>query len=242
MSALATPVIEAPAVTVSKPGVLRRLLRNTSVLIGGVLVLAIMLMGVLAPVLTSADPAAINPSNRNKLPGYETSTASTTTANGWPKSSASPFKDLGHRIPQTRLDASPAADNGCRHCLAGQSDQGIRARGIESFSAPQPVHRCHADWKFARPSGPHRRLGLIEHPAHKPPGGILALRIAWGERPDPALIANLTRACRGRRRCDSPLEIGAILDRAPIVSQLIGPVKTEQGSAGRELVARLLGV
>ncbi|MBP8306690.1 MAG: ABC transporter permease [Burkholderiaceae bacterium] len=74
MSALATPIIEAPAVTVSKPGVLRRLLRNTSVLIGGVLVLAIMLMGLLAPVLTSADPAAINPSNRNKLPGYETTT------------------------------------------------------------------------------------------------------------------------------------------------------------------------
>ncbi|MBK8767221.1 MAG: ABC transporter permease [Burkholderiaceae bacterium] len=74
MSALATPVIEAPAVAAAKPGVLRRLLKNTSVLIGGVMVLAIMLMGLLAPVLTSADPAAINPSNRNKLPGYETTT------------------------------------------------------------------------------------------------------------------------------------------------------------------------
>ena len=74
MSALATPVIEAPAVAATKPGVLRRLLKNTSVLIGGVMVLAIMLMGLLAPVLTSADPAAINPSNRNKLPGYETTT------------------------------------------------------------------------------------------------------------------------------------------------------------------------
>ena len=74
MSALATPVIEAPAVAATKPGVLRRLLKNTSVLIGGVMVLAIMLMGLLAPMLTSADPAAINPSNRNKLPGYETTT------------------------------------------------------------------------------------------------------------------------------------------------------------------------
>ena len=72
MSALATPVIEAPAVAATKPGVLRRLLKNTSVLIGGVMVLAIMLMGLLAPMLTSADPAAINPSNRNKLPGFET--------------------------------------------------------------------------------------------------------------------------------------------------------------------------
>lgn len=74
MSALATPVIEAPAVAATKPGVVRRLLKNTSVLIGGAMVLAIMLMGLLAPVLTSADPAAINPSNRNKLPGYETTT------------------------------------------------------------------------------------------------------------------------------------------------------------------------
>ena len=74
MSALATPVIEAPAVAATKPGVLRRLLKNTSVLIGGAMVLAIMLMGLLAPVLTSADPAAINPSNRNKVPGYETTT------------------------------------------------------------------------------------------------------------------------------------------------------------------------
>jgi peptide/nickel transport system permease protein len=72
MTALAPPAIEAPAVAASKPGVLRRLLRNTSVLIGGVLVLLIVLTGLAAPLLTSADPAAINPSNRNKMPGYET--------------------------------------------------------------------------------------------------------------------------------------------------------------------------
>ena len=74
MSTLAPPVIEAPAVSVAKPGMLRRLMKNTSVLIGGALVLTILLMGLLAPVLTSADPAAINPSNRNKLPGHETTT------------------------------------------------------------------------------------------------------------------------------------------------------------------------
>jgi peptide/nickel transport system permease protein len=72
MTALAPPAIEAPAVAASKPGVLRRLLRNTSVLIGGVLVLVIVLTGLAAPLLTSADPAAINPSNRNKMPGFET--------------------------------------------------------------------------------------------------------------------------------------------------------------------------
>ncbi|MCX7275289.1 MAG: ABC transporter permease [Burkholderiales bacterium] len=72
MTALAPPAIEAPAVAASKPGVLRRLLRNTSVLIGGVLVLVIVFTGLAAPLLTSADPAAINPSNRNKMPGFET--------------------------------------------------------------------------------------------------------------------------------------------------------------------------
>jgi len=71
MSAAATPLNEAPAVAAAKPGVLRRLMKNTSVLIGGALVLLIVLMGLSAPLLTSADPAAIDPSNRNKVPGFE---------------------------------------------------------------------------------------------------------------------------------------------------------------------------
>ena len=75
--ALAGPVpvidgIEAPAVATRRPGLAHRLMRNWSVLIGGVLVGLMLLMGVGAPLLSSADPAAINPSNRNKLPGYET--------------------------------------------------------------------------------------------------------------------------------------------------------------------------
>jgi peptide/nickel transport system permease protein len=49
----------------------KRLLRNPSVLIGGALLLLIALMGLVAPLLTSIDPAEIDPSNRNKLPGYE---------------------------------------------------------------------------------------------------------------------------------------------------------------------------
>jgi peptide/nickel transport system permease protein len=64
--------IEAPAIVVRKPGLFQRLMRNWSVLIGGALVLLIALIGVSAPLLTSADPSSINPSNRNKLPGYET--------------------------------------------------------------------------------------------------------------------------------------------------------------------------
>ena len=68
---LAPAVIEAPDIKVVKPSVGKRLLHNPSVLIGGVLLLLIALMGLVAPLLTHIDPAEIDPSNRNKLPGYE---------------------------------------------------------------------------------------------------------------------------------------------------------------------------
>jgi peptide/nickel transport system permease protein len=70
--AASAPLIEAPDVKATKPGVGQRLLRNPSVLIGGFLILLIAAIGLLAPLLTPIDPAAINPSNRNKLPGFET--------------------------------------------------------------------------------------------------------------------------------------------------------------------------
>jgi peptide/nickel transport system permease protein len=70
--AAAPPLIEAPDIQATKPGVGKRLLRNPSVLIGGLLILLIAAIGLLAPLLTPIDPAGINPSNRNKLPGFET--------------------------------------------------------------------------------------------------------------------------------------------------------------------------
>ncbi|MBN8508185.1 MAG: ABC transporter permease [Burkholderiales bacterium] len=70
--AAAPPLIEAPDVQATKPGAAKRLLRNPSVLIGGLLILLVAAIGLLAPLLTPIDPAAINPSNRNKLPGFET--------------------------------------------------------------------------------------------------------------------------------------------------------------------------
>ncbi len=48
-----------------------RLIRNPGVIVGALIFAIIASIGVLAPVLTSMDPAAINPSNRNKGPGYE---------------------------------------------------------------------------------------------------------------------------------------------------------------------------
>lgn len=70
--ASAAPATEAPDVRAIKPSLLKRALRNWSVRIGGTMALLIALMGVCAPLLSPVDPAAINPSNRNKLPGYET--------------------------------------------------------------------------------------------------------------------------------------------------------------------------
>ncbi|UCE30188.1 MAG: ABC transporter permease [Burkholderiales bacterium] len=71
MSAIPAPQIESPDVVVSRPSVWLRLARNPSVILGGVMVLLIALMGIIAAQITSFDPAEINPSNRNKTPGYE---------------------------------------------------------------------------------------------------------------------------------------------------------------------------
>lgn len=48
-----------------------RILGNTSVRIGGTIVMLIVLMGLLAPMLGTRDPTDISPRNRNKAPGYE---------------------------------------------------------------------------------------------------------------------------------------------------------------------------
>ena len=50
---------------------LKRMLSNTSVVIGGTIAILIVLMGVFAPFLDTRDPTDISPKNRNKVPGYE---------------------------------------------------------------------------------------------------------------------------------------------------------------------------
>lgn len=57
--------------TIVKPSVWVRLRQNTSVIIGGCLMLIIALLVPFAAALTSLDPTEINPRNRNKPPGYE---------------------------------------------------------------------------------------------------------------------------------------------------------------------------
>ena len=46
------------------------LVRNPSVIVGGLLVIAMVAMAVLAPMLGARNPAEVNPSVRNQLPGY----------------------------------------------------------------------------------------------------------------------------------------------------------------------------
>ena len=54
----------------TRPSTIQQLLGNWSVIVGGTLVAAMVLMALLAPFLGTRDPAEINPSYRNKLPGY----------------------------------------------------------------------------------------------------------------------------------------------------------------------------
>jgi len=50
-------------------GVWQRVLRNPGVVVGAVIVLLLVLMAILAPVLGTVDPKAIDPAYRNRLPG-----------------------------------------------------------------------------------------------------------------------------------------------------------------------------
>ncbi len=69
----AEPTLLAPVFPVAAPGRgrLAKLARNPSILVGGAVLLVMLLIGVFAPFLGTIDPAAINPSFRNKVPGVE---------------------------------------------------------------------------------------------------------------------------------------------------------------------------
>jgi len=70
IEALPAEAIEA-APRARRPTTLKSVLRNPSVLIGATIVLVLALIGVLAPVLDTINPAEINPVFRNKKPGVE---------------------------------------------------------------------------------------------------------------------------------------------------------------------------
>ena len=59
------------AASARRPSLFRTLARNPSVTFGTVVLLAMVVLGLLAPYLGTIDPAGINPVWRNKLPGTE---------------------------------------------------------------------------------------------------------------------------------------------------------------------------
>jgi len=67
-------VVVAP----SRPGASTRALRNPGVIAGGIVMVLVVLIGLLAPWLGTIDPTAINPAARNRVPGAEFSIRSDT--------------------------------------------------------------------------------------------------------------------------------------------------------------------
>ncbi|WP_425467748.1 ABC transporter permease [Phreatobacter stygius] len=57
----------------SKPTVWRKLKRNPSVIVGAAIVLVMIFIGLIAPLIATNDPSAINPAARNRLPMAESS-------------------------------------------------------------------------------------------------------------------------------------------------------------------------
>ena len=64
------PVVPAAA---SRPTAFARALRHPGVIAGGLVILLVVLIGLLAPWLGTIDPTAINPAARNRVPGMEIS-------------------------------------------------------------------------------------------------------------------------------------------------------------------------
>jgi peptide/nickel transport system permease protein len=69
----ATGAPEAVAVRPSRPTVVRKLMRNPTVMVGAVIVLVMVFIGLIAPLIATSDPAAINPAARNRVPMAESS-------------------------------------------------------------------------------------------------------------------------------------------------------------------------
>ncbi len=67
-----TQPLDAP-VTPARPSAFARLARSPSVLFGGFVLAVMLLIALLAPVMGTVNPAAIDPTSRNKYPGTELS-------------------------------------------------------------------------------------------------------------------------------------------------------------------------
>jgi peptide/nickel transport system permease protein len=65
---------QVEAVAPSRPSTIRRLSRHPSVLFGGVILLVLLAIAIVAPLMGTISPSAIDPSSRNKKPGVELTT------------------------------------------------------------------------------------------------------------------------------------------------------------------------
>jgi len=68
-----TTIEPAVPVAAGRPSASARALRHPGVIAGGLVILVVVLVGLLAPLLGTIDPAAINPAARNRVPGMEIS-------------------------------------------------------------------------------------------------------------------------------------------------------------------------
>ncbi len=68
-----TTVEPAVAAVASRPGASVRALRHPGVIAGGLVILIVVVIGLLAPWLGTIDPTAISPAARNRVPGMEIS-------------------------------------------------------------------------------------------------------------------------------------------------------------------------
>src|SRR5690242_7160068 len=68
-----TTVEPAVAAVASRPGASMRALRHPGVIAGGLVILIVVVIGLLAPWLGTIDPTAISPAARNRVPGMEIS-------------------------------------------------------------------------------------------------------------------------------------------------------------------------
>ncbi|MGI9525185.1 MAG: ABC transporter permease [Hyphomicrobiaceae bacterium] len=64
-------MVDVPPLTNRPPSAMRELRSSPTVIFAAALVVLMILLAILAPFLGTKDPAAIDPVNRNKVPGYE---------------------------------------------------------------------------------------------------------------------------------------------------------------------------
>jgi len=68
---MAAGATSAPQGVSRPPSAVAMALRHPGVIVGGIVVLVVVLMGLLAPLLGTIDPSSINPAARNRVPGAE---------------------------------------------------------------------------------------------------------------------------------------------------------------------------